>query len=164
MEGQHTSITNPQPQVMSELAQRIQLITKEARTFRHDLHWVSLLNIFSFSCSAFHMLIRFSLACGDECIYWGELVDFLAFLPAEINRILFVSSGLFLDVTAFFFFPDFRGQTFPWFSSLNTPPPEIRGNKQGYILLLMCHSFRECLDWVQNCYRKKPVCFKSIQS
>lgn len=47
------------------------------------------------------------------CVYEeGELVDFLAFLPAEKDRTLVVTSNLFLDVPRFFFLFRFSGSEF----------------------------------------------------
>ena len=111
--------------------------------------------VWMFMRAAVCRLIRFCLACGDECV---QLKDNLAFpLLQRTDRILVMNSDLFMGERRFFFFFFFSfflpsrffrvriPETFPWFSSLNISPPQIRGNTR----LFHCSRdtfCRECLE------------------
>lgn len=154
MAGQHASIRSPQPQVMSELATGAEPVSDIPVAMIGIVLFATYLLSQLFVCT----LIRFCLAGGAECVCesLGELVDFLAFLPAEKDRILVVHSNLFLDGPLFFFFlPDFQGQDsrdIPVVFLSNHVSPLKKG---ATVELLMCHSFGECLERAQHCYRKK---------
>lgn len=96
--------------------------------------------VWMFTRAAVCRLIRFCLACGDECV---QLEDILAFPPEERQnpgceqRVVYGRAPLFLSLFLFLFFFFFLPsrffrvripETFPWFSSLNISPPQIRSN------------------------------------
>ena len=167
MAGQHTSVRSPlaSAHVWTRSAQHD--FSTRYRSWNIPVGMTcgvlfpKLLLVWMFTRAAVCRLIRFCLACGDECV---QLEDILAFpLLQRKDRILVYGRALlFLFL---FFFPSrfFRvriPETFPWFSSLNNL--SISNKKQpSAVLLFMWHILEGVFGMRAALFLKKKINHKS---